>query len=104
MRRFGQRAQLKPECVEEYRRLHAAVWPDVLKTITQCNIRNYTIYLDGCELFATFEYIGRDYDADMARMAADPVTQDWWRHTKPCFLHHERQSYYTDITEIFHHD
>ena len=34
-------------------------------------------------LFATFEYHGSDFDADMAAMAADPKTQEWWAIMKP---------------------
>jgi L-rhamnose mutarotase len=104
MRRFGQRASLKPECVAEYRRLHAETWPKVLETISACHIRNYSIYIQGTELFAYFEYVGKDYYADMARMAADPITQDWWKHTKPCFEGHNQDIYYIDMEEIFHHD
>jgi L-rhamnose mutarotase len=104
MRRFGQVARLKAECVEEYKRLHEAAWPDVLKMISQCNLRNYSIYLMGRDLFAYFEYNGDDFEGDMERMAADPVTQDWWTHTKPCFENHEKQVYYEDMKEIFHWD
>lgn len=104
MKRFGQIAQLKPEKITEYKRLHAQVWPDVLITITACNIHNYTIFLKETELFAYFEYIGGDYEKDMKKMADDPVTQEWWKRTKPCFLHHDTQTYYTDMDEIFHHD
>jgi len=102
MRRFGQIARLKPEHVEEYQRLHADAWPKVLEMISQCNLRNYTIFLKGRELFAYFEYIGDDYEADMEKMAADPITQEWWRHTKPCFEQHTQQIYYQDMEEIFH--
>ena len=80
---------LRPEQVDEYKKLHAAVWPDVLRMISQCNIRNYSIYLrrldDGQHyLFSYFEYVGTDFNADMAKMAADPVTQRWWTHCEPC--------------------
>jgi L-rhamnose mutarotase len=34
-------------------------------------------------LFAYFEYIGDDFAADMVKMAADPVTQDWWAIMEP---------------------
>jgi len=104
VQRFGQHAKLKPECIEEYIRLHAAAWPDVLATITECNIRNYSIFIKGDVLFAYFEYVGEDYHADMAKMAADPITQDWWKHTKPCFEGHLDNVYYLDMEEIFHHD
>src|SRR5579885_3081055 len=72
MRRFGQVIGLKPEQIEAYERLHAAVWPDVLATIAACNIRNYSIFRYNDLLFAYFEYHGDDYEADMAKMAADP--------------------------------
>jgi len=28
--------------------------------------------------------VGEDYDGDMAKMAADPITQEWWKHCIPC--------------------
>ena len=104
MKRFGQHAILKSECVEEYKKLHAEVWPDVLATINQCNLRNYSIYIRGTDLFAYFEYVGSNFDADMARMEADPVTQEWWQHTKPCFSRHAEAIYYLDMEEIFHQE
>lgn len=80
MERIGQVLALKPEAIAEYKRLHAAVWPSVLKTIADCNIRNYSIFLKEPEnlLFAYFEYHGTDYAADMAKMAKDPETLRWW--------------------------
>ncbi|MFZ8477538.1 L-rhamnose mutarotase, partial [Staphylococcus aureus] len=31
-----------------------------------------------------YEYVGDDLAADDAKMAADPVTQEWWALTGPC--------------------
>ena len=102
MRRFGQHAVLKRECVEEYKRLQKDVWPKVLEMIKSCHIQNYSIFLKGDDLFAYFEYIGNDYDADIKRMEADPITQHWWTYTKPCFATHEKGIYYLEMEEIFH--
>ena len=49
-----------------------------------CNVTNYSIYIFGDILFAYFEYVGDDHAGDMARIAADPVTREWWTHTDPC--------------------
>ena len=70
MKRYGMVLGLREEKIDEYKRLHAAVWPGVLKKIAECNIRNFSIYLrklpDGKHyLFSYFEYVGEDYDADM---------------------------------------
>lgn len=107
MRRFGQVVGLKPDQIAEYERLHAAVWPTVLATITACNIRNYTIFLHGELLVAYFEYIGDDYASDMAKMAADPQTRAWWALTEPMQIPLETRppgAWWTPIKEVFHTD
>ena len=101
-KRFCQRAFLKPEKIEEYKALHANVWPDVLKTIKDCKLQNYSISIMGNMVVSYFEYTGEDFEADMAKMDADPVTLEWWKHTKPCFVGHDQGVYYEDLEEIFY--
>lgn len=60
MERYGSVIGVKPEKLEEYKKLHAAVWPGVLAKIKECNIRNYSIYYKDGLLFSYFEYIGDD--------------------------------------------
>jgi L-rhamnose mutarotase len=90
--RFGMAARLRPEKRSEYLELHAAVWPGVAATIHDCGIRNFSIHVLGDVIFGYFEYVGDDYEADQARMAADPVTQAWWARTGPCQLPFEPDS------------
>ena len=40
---FGQLGRLKKEKIRDYEALHANPWPEVLKTIRDCNMRNYSI-------------------------------------------------------------
>lgn len=84
MQRYGQIIKLKPEKYDEYKRLHAAVWPEILAKIVEANIRNYAIFHKNGLLFAYFEYVGSDFDADMAKIATDPKTHEWWALTDPC--------------------
>ena len=84
MVRYGQVIKVKPEMLARYKELHASPWPEVNEMIKACNIENYSIYYRDGFLFAYFEYTGDDYDADMAKMAADPVTQKWWDECIPC--------------------
>jgi L-rhamnose mutarotase len=100
---------IAPERVAEYKRLHAAVWPGVLARIAASNIRNYTIFLREPEnlLFATWEYHGDDYAADMAAIAADPETQRWWTLTDPCQRALESRApgeHWAAMEEVFHVD
>ena len=84
MQRFGQIIHVKPEKEAYYRELHKNAWKGVLDTITECNIRNYSIFLRDGFLFGYFEYIGDDFEADMKKMAEDPITQKWWAECEPC--------------------
>jgi len=111
-RRFGAVIGLKPEKLDEYVRLHANAWPEVLSTIRKCHIRNYSIYLGKLDdgklyLFSYFEYAGDDFEADMKRMAADPKTQEWWTLTDPCQVppkHRKPGEHWMAIREVFHTD
>ena len=110
--RYGMVIGLKPEKIAEYKELHAAVWPGVLKKIKECNIRNYSIYLKEIEpgkhyLFAYFEYTGSDFEADMEKMAADPITRNWWKQTDPCQYAvptHGPKEWWSRMEEVFHTD
>lgn len=107
MKRYGMVCGIKPDNIEEYKKLHAAVWPDVLKMIQRCNISNYSIYLKDDFLFSYFEYSGDDFEADMKRMAADPVTQQWWDVCMPCQEPLETRKegeWWADMEEVFHCD
>ena len=109
MQRMGMVLGLKPEKVEEYKRLHAAVWPEILDMISTCNIRNYSIFLKEPEnlLFGYWEYHGSDFDTDAARMAADPKTQEWWAVCMPCqepLPTRKEGEWWAMMEEVFHHD
>ncbi|MDP6634368.1 MAG: L-rhamnose mutarotase [Phycisphaerae bacterium] len=108
MKRFGWVAQIKPDQYAEYKRLHADVWPDVLEMITACNLRNYSIYHKDGQLFTYVEYVGEDFQADMAKMAADPTTQQWWALVTPMFKDADAETggdeVWVDMEEIFHLD
>ena len=107
MRRIAQVIGIKQEHIAEYERIHAAVWPEVLAMIRACNIRNYSIFRHDTTLIAYFEYIGDDYAADMARMAEDPKTQEWWRITDPMqepLSGRAEGQWWLPLPEVFHTD
>jgi L-rhamnose mutarotase len=107
MKRYGQLIRVKPERFEEYKAYHAKVWPEVLETIRRCHIRNYSIFHWKGRLFAYFEYHGTDYAADMARMAADPKTQEWWKIMMPMqdpLPDRPEGAWWAEMEEVFHTD
>ncbi len=105
--RYGMTLRVRPERFEEYKREHAAVWPEVLAAITRCHIRNYSIYHKDSVLFGYFEYWGEDYAADMRRVAADAATQRWWALMEPMqdpLPTRAPGEWWAQMEEVFHHD
>jgi L-rhamnose mutarotase len=107
VQRRAQIISVLPEQIQAYEELHAATWPEVLATIRDCNIRNYSIYRHDTTLFSYMEYIGDDPIRDRERMAADPATQRWWQLTNAMQRPVEDAApgeWWKPIPEVFHTD
>ena len=112
VQRHGWVIGIEKENIEEYKRLHADAWPDVLKQIKKSNIQNYSIYLGEVEkdrfyLFSYLEYTGKNFDVDMAKMAKDKTTQKWWTHTDPLqnpLPTAKPGEHWSAWDEVFHYD
>ena len=107
MERHGSVIQVEQDKLEEYKAYHANVWPEILDMIRKCNIRNYSIFHKDGYLFGYFEYHGNDFEGDMAKMAADPKTQEWWDVMMPMQKPLETRSegeWWAEMEEVFHTD
>jgi L-rhamnose mutarotase len=107
VQRRAQVISLRPDQVAAYEKLHAATWPEVLATIHESNIRNYSIYRHGTTLFSYMEYVGDDPEMDRDLMAADPATQRWWKLTSGMQQPVEDAApgeWWKPILEVFHTD
>ena len=107
MKRYGQLIGVKSDRLEEYKKYHANIWPEILAMIRECNIQNYSIYYKDGMLFAYLEYVGDDFDADMANMAADPKTQEWWDIMMPMQEPLETRAegeWWANMEQVFHMD
>lgn len=105
--RYGSVIKVRPEKLDEYKALHANPWPGVNKMIRECNIRNYSIYYRDGYLFSYFEYTGKDFEADMQKMAEDSLTQEWWKLTDPCqepVGSADEGVWWADMEEVYHLD
>jgi len=107
MKRLGQVLKLKPGRKASYRACHAAVRPEVLERIEQCNIRNCSIFLKGNTLFGYFEYQGDELQADFKKMAEDKRTQEWWTIMEPMqdpLPDRKPGEWWASMDEVFHLD
>lgn len=109
MQRMGHVIGIRAEHIAEYKRLHAAVWPEVLARLRASNITNYSIFLREPEnlMFSYWEYVGTDFAADDAAIAADPVTQRWWALCGPMQTPLDTRAegeWWAATEEVFHLD
>ena len=107
MKRLGMVIGIKEDKIDEYKRLHAEVWPDVLQNLTDLNCKNYSIYLRHNLLFSYMEYWGDDYDRDMRLMANNKTVQEWWAVCTPCQIpmpNRKKGEWWAPMEEVFHHD
>jgi L-rhamnose mutarotase len=109
MQRMGLCIGLKTDAIEAYKRVHADVWPAVLDVISQANIRNYSIFLREPEnlLFAYWEYHGRDFSKDIARMGESPAMRKWWELCGPMQIPLPTRAngdWWASMEEVFHLD
>ncbi len=76
------RMQLKAGAVEEYRRRHDTLWPELGEALSAAGVYDYSIFLDEetLSLFAVLKL--RDGDTSAA-LPQHPVMQRWWDSMAP---------------------
>lgn len=109
MKRMGMTIGIRPEDIAEYKRLHADVWPSILERLSKSNITNYSIFLREPEnvMFAYWEYLGSDFEADSQLIADDPNTKKWWELCGPMQVALESRAegeWWASMEEVFHLD
>ena len=104
MERVGFTMRLLPGQEAEYRRRHAAVWPEMLDALRAAGAHDYSIFLYGQQLFAYLEV--DDFERFRTHMAATEINARWQAEmaslidplTDPATGFHQR------LEEIFHLD
>jgi L-rhamnose mutarotase len=67
--------KLLPGAEAEYRRRHAAVWPEMLEALRAAGARNYSIYLHNDDLLGVLEV--EDFDRFRKLMDEAPINAPW---------------------------
>lgn len=109
MQRMGMMIGIRPEKIAEYKDLHANVWPEILQSLSDANIRNYSIFLREPEnvMFAYWEYHGDNFAADMKTIADQAVTQRWWALCTPLQVPLDSRAdgeWWAMMEQVFHLD
>jgi L-rhamnose mutarotase len=101
MQRVAFVMQLHEGCEEEYRRRHAAIWPELAVLLRETGIREYSIFLEEktLQLFAILQI---DDPAGLDGLATQPVMRRWWEYMKELMdTHADGSPVVVPLTEVF---
>ena len=86
-KRVGMVVGIKPEMIEEYKRLHADNNPGVRDLLTKYHMQNFNIFLQEIDgkwyEFGYYEYVGDDFEGDMAKLDKEPRNIEWLKMCDP---------------------
>ncbi|MGW8201424.1 L-rhamnose mutarotase [Sphingomonas sp. VDB2] len=74
--------QLKPGVVDEYRKRHDEIWPELSNLLSQAGIYDYSIFLDEGTL-SLFAVLKLQDENQRDALPGHPVMQRWWDHMAP---------------------
>jgi L-rhamnose mutarotase len=78
-KRFGFKMKLNPGLKEEYKKRHAAIWPELIKLLKDEGIGNYSIFLDE-ETNILFAYQEQSGESSSQDLGTTEVVKKWWKN------------------------
>ena len=102
MEKFAFKMHLNPGCLDEYKKRHDEIWPELVTLLREAGISDYSIHLDE-DTNTLFGVLWRNTDHSMDALPDHPVMQKWWAHmadimeTKP-----SNEPVATPLIPVFH--
>ena len=107
MKRVGFMLKVRQEKLDEYKRQHENVWPEMLATLRATGWHNYTLFVrDDGLLFGYFETPDSLQDAQ-ARMTETEINTKWQEFMAPYFESPNNarpDEMFVELQEVFHLD
>lgn len=106
MKRVGFILKVKEELVDEYKRRHEEVWPDMLEALRRTGWHNYTLFMRGNGMLFGYFETPESFEAALDGMSAQEVNERWQAEMAPFF---EGTGGHADqmmeqLVEVFHLD
>ena len=94
--------QLHAGCVEEYRRRHAPIWPELESVLRAHGVRDYSIHLhpETLQLFGCAEI---ESEERWQAIAETTECQRWWTHMRDLMdTNADHSPVSVELAEVFH--
>lgn len=95
---------LKSGFEEEYKKRHAAIWPELRELLSQNGVFDYSIYWDK-ETNILFAFQKTRGEASSQDMGTNPVVQKWWDYMADIMeVNPDNSPVSIPLPEVFHMD
>lgn len=106
-KRVGMVIGIKPEVIDEYKRLHADSNPGVRDLLSIAHLENFSIFIHQFDdgkyyLFGYYEYTGSDFDKDMAELAKKDRNIEWLKVCDPMQIPFEGQNSWSVMEQVYY--
>lgn len=96
--------KLKPGCVEQYKKRHDEIWPELAKAHSDAGIFDYSIFFDeeNLTLFAVQKLNDHNNAAGLKDLE---IVRKWWDHMADLMeVHPDNMPVFKPLREVFHMD
>ena len=101
---YAFRMKLKPGNVDEYRRRHDAIWPELAELLQAAGIHDYSIFLDE-ETLHLFAVLKLREPNQREQLPQHPVMRRWWDYMRDLMeTHPDGRPREWPLAPIFHLD
>jgi L-rhamnose mutarotase len=105
IKRVGMVVGIKPDKIEEYKRLHADGRAGVRDLLSKYHMHNFSIFLTEIDgkwyEFGYYEYTGDSFDADMAKLAEEPRNIEWLETCDPMQVPLEGETGWREMERVY---
>ncbi|WP_374166638.1 L-rhamnose mutarotase [Arcticibacter sp. MXS-1] len=102
MVRVAFKMKLHPNCRDEYKRRHDAIWPELTALLRSNGISDYSIFLDE-ESDTLFAVQKTEEGASSQDLSANPIVQRWWAYMADIMqTNPDKSPVSIPLTEVFH--
>ncbi|CAF0834737.1 unnamed protein product [Rotaria sordida] len=98
--------KLKPNVINEYKRRHDEIWPELVALLHENGISDYSIFLDeqSLTLFAV-QKVSANTISSNEKLRANEIMQRWWKYMADLMEANDDQSPVTHpLKLVFHMD
>ena len=94
--------RLNPGMVDEYKKRHDEIWPDLLALLEKAGVSDYSIHLDE-ETNALFGVLWREDGHTMDELPSHEIMQKWWAYMADIMETHEtNEPIAVPLKTVFH--